>query len=41
MHKEFWWENLRESVHFEYLCVDKRIMLKWIYKEWDGGEGSG
>jgi hypothetical protein len=32
-------ENRRESIYFIYLCVDERIMLKWIFKEWDGGGG--
>jgi hypothetical protein len=31
----FWWGNLREGDHFENLAVDGRIILKWIFKNWD------
>jgi hypothetical protein len=37
MHAGFWWENLREGVHSLDPGVDGRIILKWIFKEWDGG----
>jgi hypothetical protein len=30
--------NLREGYHFEAVCVDGRIILKWIFKKWDKGE---
>ena len=33
----FWWENLRERNHMQYLCVDGKTILKWIFKNWDGG----
>jgi hypothetical protein len=32
----FWWGNLREKNHLEYLSVDWRIILKQIFKKWDG-----
>jgi len=32
----FWWENLRERGHFEDPGVDGRIILKWIFRKWDG-----
>ena len=36
MHTGFWWEDLRESDHFEDQGMDGRIILKWIIKKWDG-----
>ena len=29
----FWWGNLKEKAHME----DGRIILKLIFKQWDGG----
>jgi hypothetical protein len=26
VHSRFWWGDLRERVHLEYLCVDGRII---------------
>jgi hypothetical protein len=33
----FWWENLRERVHWGDPGVDVRIILKWIFRKWDVG----
>jgi hypothetical protein len=33
----FWWGNLREIDHWEYLRVDGRIILRWIFRKWDVG----
>jgi hypothetical protein len=33
----FWWGNLRERNHFKDLGIDGRIVLKWIFKKWNGG----
>ena len=32
--------GLREGKnHFEYLSVDGRIILRWIFRKWDVGHG--
>jgi hypothetical protein len=35
----FWWENLRERDHLGDLGVDGRILLRGIFRKWDGGHG--
>ena len=37
MYTGFWWENLRESGHLKDPGVDGRIILRWIFRRWDGG----
>jgi len=39
VHTEFWWGNLGERDHFEDLSVDRKIILKCIFKKWDGRHG--
>jgi len=39
MHTTFWWGDRTERDHLENLGVDWRIILKWIFKKWDGREG--
>ena len=29
---EFWFGNVKERDHLEYLDVDGKIILKWIFK---------
>jgi hypothetical protein len=33
---EFWWGNLEKRGHWGDPGVDGRIILKWIFKKWDG-----
>jgi hypothetical protein len=39
VHTGFWWGDLREGDHLGDPSVDGRIILKWIFKQWDGGMG--
>jgi hypothetical protein len=36
VHTRFWWGDLSEGVHLEDPDIDGRIILKWIFKKWDG-----
>ena len=35
----FWCGNLRERYHLEHPGVDGRIILRWIFRNWDVGVG--
>jgi hypothetical protein len=37
----FWWENLRERDHLEDPVVNKRIILRWIFRKLEGEHGLG
>ena len=37
----FWWGNLRERDHWEGQDVDGRIILRWIFMNWEGVVGTG
>ena len=39
VHAGFWWGNLRERDHLEDPGIGGRRILKWIFKNWDGGYG--
>ena len=32
----FWWGGLREGDHLGDPNVDGRIILRWIFRKWDG-----
>ena len=35
----FWWGNLRERDHWGDPDADGRIILRWIFRKWEGGCG--
>jgi hypothetical protein len=37
VHAGFWWGDLREGDYLGDPGIDVRIILKWIFKKWDGG----
>jgi len=37
VHIGFWWGNLRERHNLKDPGIDGRIILKWIFRKWDGG----
>ena len=37
MHTGFWWGTLKDRNHLEDPGEDGRIILKWIFRKWDGG----
>jgi hypothetical protein len=41
VHTEFWWRDVRERDHPEDVGVDGKIILKSIFKKWDGEKWTG
>jgi len=41
VHTGFWWGNLKEREHLEDQGVDERIILRWIFRKWDGMAWNG
>jgi hypothetical protein len=41
VHIGFWWGNLKEEQHLQDSGIDGRIMLKCIFKNWDGKAWTG
>ena len=39
LHTGFWWGNLKERGHLEDPGVDRKVILRWIFKKWDRGVG--
>jgi len=39
VHTGFWRGNLRERERLEDPGVDGRIILRWIFRKYDGGHG--
>ena len=37
----FWWGNLRERDHWGSPDADGRIILRWIFRKWEGVVGTG
>jgi hypothetical protein len=35
----FWWRNLRAKVHLEDPGVYGSLILRWIFRNWDGRHG--
>ena len=37
MYTEFWWGNVMDRDHLGDPDVDGRIILRWIFREWNVG----
>jgi hypothetical protein len=40
-YRGFWWENLRESDYLEEPGIGWRIILRWMFRDWDLGAWTG
>jgi hypothetical protein len=41
LHPGFWWEKPTEGEHLEDLGIDRRIIMRWILKNWVGEARTG
>ena len=41
MYTEFWCGSLRGRDQLEYVGIDGRIILRWIFRKWDVGIQTG
>jgi len=41
VYRAFRWENLRERSHLENPGIDGMIILRCIFRKWDGGHEQG
>ena len=37
VHTGFWWGKLRERDHLEDPGIGGRMILRWIFRKWNGG----
>jgi len=37
----FWWGNLRERDHCGDPDINRRIILRWIFRKWEGVVATG
>ena len=37
LYTELWWGNLKDRVHLGDPDLDRRIILRWIFRKWDVG----
>jgi hypothetical protein len=37
----FWFGNLSERCHFEHPGVDGRVLLRWIFRQWEARVWTG
>jgi len=41
MHTFFWWGNLGERDHLDDPRVNGKIIIRWIFRKWNGGAWTG
>jgi hypothetical protein len=41
VYTRFWWRNMRDRDHLEDPSVDRKIILRWVFRKWDVGAWTG